>query len=194
MTIFAQSHLDLVRREARLSASRLVRQLRLPWHEHDDVQHDLMADVFARLKHFDPTRGSAGGFVMTVMEHRASLLAWRIRREQKFRAPLSLDDPTPRGRYAVGDLVPESYGYLAFMGQPTDRYGEVERRLDVSRCVGTLDLPDRIFCMELLERSPGEQSEDGRGSRATLYRQLADIRLQLTARGLSRTSLGEGTR
>ncbi|MGA8925442.1 MAG: hypothetical protein WB462_04410, partial [Solirubrobacterales bacterium] len=38
----------------------------------------------------------------------------------------------------LGDTIPESSGYAAMMGQPTDRFAAVKRRQDLDRVLGTL--------------------------------------------------------
>lgn len=179
------SDLSLIHRQAGLCALRLVRKLRLPWHEHEDVRQDLLVDLFSRLKHFDPTRGALGAFVGAVLSNGASMLMARIRRERRHYAGMSLDDPLPSGDGTIGDIIPEAAGYLASVGQPVDRQVIIDRTLDVGRALGALSQPDLIFCKHLLNQTPAELSQAGLGSRAGLYRQLADIRLELTARGLA---------
>ena len=59
--------------EADAAARSLVRRMRLPRHDLEDIRQDLITDAFARLAAFDPARGSIGAFVATVMAHRFGL-------------------------------------------------------------------------------------------------------------------------
>jgi RNA polymerase sigma-70 factor (ECF subfamily) len=182
----SDSDLLLLLREADVAAGRLVRRLRLPVHEREDLRQDLLVDLIARLKSFDPTRGSLGAFAGTVIARHAARLAARIRRDRSLFAPMSLDDPlSGTDGDTLGDTIPGSGGYAAMMGQSTDGFAAVERRLDLDRALGTLRGSDIAFCARLIHRTPTQLSRDGLGSRATVYRQVQEIRLQLMAGGLS---------
>ena len=74
--------LGLLRRQASIGAARLVRQFRLSPHEREDLQQDFLVDLIARLKSFDPARGSLGAFASTVVAHQAGRMAARICRER----------------------------------------------------------------------------------------------------------------
>lgn len=178
--------LDHLRREADRAAARLVRQFRLPPSDRDDFRQDLLVDLIARLKGFDPARGSLGAFAGTVVAHRAAHLASGIVRDRAVFAPVSLDDPLPDADgTTVGDTVAEDGGYLAVMGQPTDGFAAVEHRLDLDRALGGLRPSDLTLCTALTHRTPTELSQDGRGARASLYRQVREIRLRLMTAGLA---------
>jgi DNA-directed RNA polymerase specialized sigma24 family protein len=177
--------LALLRRAADIAAARLVRQLGLPSHVRDDLRQDLLVDLIERLKSFDPNRGSLGAFVGLIVAHRAARLAGRICRDRNMYAPVSLDDPLPSTDGAtVGDTIAESGGYSALMGQPTDRFASADRRLDLDRALGTLRRSDLAICANLLDRTPTELSQEGLGSRASIYRQMHEIRLQLLICGV----------
>lgn len=185
-TPISKSDLQLLHRRASIAAARLVRQLRLPQHERDDLRQDLLVDLFGRLKSFDPTRGSLGGFAGTVVAHQAVRLKARIHRHRRMYMPVSLDDPLPdTDGISVGDTIAENDGYLAMMGQPTDSFVSAERRLDLDQALGTLPRSDLALCARLINHTPTELSRGGMGSRATLYRQVREIRLRLLAGGLS---------
>ena len=171
--------------EARIASASLVAQLRLPRHERDDLRQDLLADLIARQSSFDPSRGTWGAFVGTVVAHRATRLAKRIQRERKVFAPVSLDDPRPGTEGGtVAEALAERDGYAAWLGHPTDAVAAVERRLDLDRALGNLGRSDRALCAALAWNTPEELSRAGHGARSTLYRRLAEIRLRLMAAGL----------
>ena len=178
--------LKLLCREADREAGRLVRRLRLPIHEREDLRQDLLLDLIARLRSFDPSRGSLRAFVGTVVSHRAARLAGRIRRERLLFAPVSLDEPSPESEGStLADSVPEADGYPALLGQPCDGFAPVERRIALDRALGCLRPTDLSLCADLVEHSPGELGQAGGPSRASLYRHIGEIRMRLTAAGLS---------
>jgi RNA polymerase sigma-70 factor (ECF subfamily) len=182
----SDSDLLLLLREADVAAARLVRRLHLPPDEREDLRQDLLTDLIARLPAFDLARGTLGAFAGTVVAHRAARLAARIRRDRAVFAQVSLDDPVAGAEdITLGETIPESSGYPAMMGQPTDRFAHVERHLDLDRALGILRRSDRGLCARLIHRTPTELSQSGRGSRATLYRQVREIRLRLMTAGLA---------
>jgi DNA-directed RNA polymerase specialized sigma24 family protein len=173
-------------READFLALRLVRRFGLPHHQHEDLRQDLLVDLIARLEAFDPTRGTLRTFAGTVIAHHAGRLANRIRRERTAFTPVSLDDPLPDSDgLTLGDTIAESGGYLALHGQPTDRLAVAERRLDLERALPCLASAGLRLCAQLLHRSPTALSRHGGGPRASLYRRLRDLRLQLLAAGIA---------
>lgn len=177
--------LELLCRESDRAARWLIGRFRRPHHDHDDVRQDLLVDLFSRLKSFDPSRGSPAAFAGTVLAHRRARLANRLRREGARQAPVSLDAPRPgAGGVSWGDTLAEDAGYLAVMGQPTDRFAAVERRLDLDRALGLLPRSDLLLCADLSHRTPTELCREGRTSRASLYRRVAGIRHALLAAGL----------
>jgi DNA-directed RNA polymerase specialized sigma24 family protein len=182
----SDTDLALLFHEADVAAARLVRRLRLPTHEREDIRQDLLVDLISRINGFDPTRGSLGAFAGTVIAHRATRLTHRLQRERAVFAPVSLDDPLAGTEDAtLGDTIADSSGYSAMVGQPIDRVAAVEHRLDLDRALGTLRRSDLALCARLVHRTPTELSQDGLGSRASLYRQVHEIRLRLMTGGLS---------
>jgi RNA polymerase sigma-70 factor (ECF subfamily) len=183
--VLSDTDVVLLHREADVAAARLVRRLRLPLHEREDIRQDLLVDLIARLPAFDPARGSLGAFAGKVVARRAARLAARIRRDRELFAAVSLDTPLAGTEdTTLGDSILESSGYAALMGQATDRFAAVERRLDLDRALGTLCDADLALCSRLIHRTPAELSRNGLGSRATLYRQVRNIRLRLMMGGV----------
>jgi DNA-directed RNA polymerase specialized sigma24 family protein len=184
--LLSRSDLQILLHETDVAAARLVRRLGLPANEREDLRQDLLIDLIARLPAFDPACGSLGAFAGTVVAHQAARLAARIRRDRSLFSPLSLDDLlSGTDGDTLGDTIPESNGYAAMMGQSTDGFAAVERRLDLDRALGALRRSDLALCAELIHRTPTELSQDGFGSRATLYRQVHEIRLRLMTGGVA---------
>lgn len=176
--------------EAHSAARRLVRQLRLPRAELDDIRQDLLVDVLARLPEFDPERGSLGAFAGIVMRNRATRIANKVKRERLIRGtnPVSLDDPLPDHDGATrGDLVAEDEGLAACFGQPVDAFAEVEQRLDVERGLAALNPDDGALCAALSHSPKDRLPENGHGGRSTVFRRVKEIRLALLAHGVAAT-------
>jgi len=175
----------LLQREAAIAAARLVRRFRLPAHARDDLRQDILIDLLERLRSFDPARGALGAFVAKVVEHRASRLARRIARDLYF-VPVSIDDSRRSSGDPVRwvDTLAESDGYAALVGQPVDSFGELHRRIDLERGIACLRPRDVALLSDLGERTPTQIAEHG-SARATVYRQLHEIRMRLTAVGVS---------
>jgi RNA polymerase sigma factor (sigma-70 family) len=174
-------------REATMAARGLVRRLGLPGHEHEDLRQELLVDLIARLKWFDPARGTLSAFASVIIRHRAGRLGKRINRERAIFPPMSLrassaDDPNVA--VAFESLV-EGDGYNSWLAHPHDRFATIDRRLDLGRALGKLPPRDLSLCVKLAEQTPAELSRSGKFSRATLYRRLRNIRMRLLAEGIS---------
>lgn len=183
----SRSDLQLLLLEADAEARRVMRRLRLPRAELDNIRQDLLVDLIARLPAFDPERGSLGAFAGLVLRNQATRIAAKIKREREaFGAvPVSLDEEQPgRDGGTRGELTAEEDGLSAWLGQPVDAFAEVEQRLDVERGLGTLDPRDGALCAALAHTTVESLAAQGRGSRSGLYRRLKEIRLALMAHGL----------
>ena len=184
----SKDDLRFVLHKADVTARSVRLRLRLSRGDLEDTRQDLLVDFLARLPAFDSTRGSIGAFASLVMANRATRIARMVRHHLRLYGvvPISLDDLLPDGDgTTVGETIAESSGYLAMMGQPTDRFANVDRRLDLDRALRTLRRSERKLCGRLVGSTPNELSHGGHGSRASIYRQLREIRLQLMISGLS---------
>jgi hypothetical protein len=176
--------LDSLHRLAGGVAGRLRRRLRLPRHEQEDLRQDLLADLLARLPGFDPARGGLPAFAAACFRHRAARLAVRHRRDAAARARLSLDDRLPHGEgLTLADTLAEDAGIGAWLGQPTDRFGALERRLDLERAAGALQVEDMALCAALARGEADAHAEAGL-SRTTAFRRVREMRLRLLAAGV----------
>ena len=90
----SRDDLQILLHEADIAARRLVRQLRLPRADLDDVRQDLLVDLIARLSTYDADRGSLGAFAGTVLTNRAARIANKVKRERSMygATPISLDE------------------------------------------------------------------------------------------------------
>ncbi|MBI2717212.1 MAG: hypothetical protein HYX36_00390 [Rhizobiales bacterium] len=174
--------------EAELVARRLIRTLALSQADLDDVRQDLLADLIARLPAFDAERGSLGAFANVVLTNRAHRLAERVRRERGLSGvgTLSLDEVVGAAEGLTrGDLTPEADGFAAVLGQPVNAAAVTEQRIDAERGLGVLRPDDRSLCAALSHTTIDRLAKSGRGSRASLYRRVKEIRFAFTAHGLA---------
>jgi DNA-directed RNA polymerase specialized sigma24 family protein len=181
----SSTELATLRREAERGAARLVRRLGLTGRELDDLQQDLLVDLFSRLKDFDPMRGRLSAFAAVVVRHRAALIAARMRRHRTMFAWVSIDDPIGgRDNQPLVTTLADEDGYLAMMGNCTNPIAELENRLSVNRALETLSPEQLRLCADLEGGAIQHTGTATGASRATVYRQRRDLRLCLLAAGL----------
>jgi RNA polymerase sigma-70 factor (ECF subfamily) len=176
----SRDNLQILLHEADIAARRLVRQLRLPRADLDDVRQDLLVDLIARLPAYGADRGTLGAFA-------GAIIANKVKRERQMygAAPISLDEAIPDSDGLTrGDLVAEADGLSALFGQPVDAFATAEERLDVERGLGSLEPVDGALCAALSRTTVDRLAASGHGARSSLYRRVKDIRLALTAIGV----------
>ena len=168
--------------EADRAAARIVRRFSLPAADCDDLRQDLLVELLVRLHRFDPGRGTLGAFVGIIIQHHAARIAARLRRNRARFATISADEPIGGGDgLTLLDTCAEDDGYLAWMGSTTSSITVLEDRLSMNRALNTLSPTHIRLCAELVTGSAG--GEEG-PSRATTYRHLHEVRLQLLAAGI----------
>jgi DNA-directed RNA polymerase specialized sigma24 family protein len=168
-------------RMAKRMSHGLCRRLGLPSHDAEDFAQDLLTDFLARLPGFNRAQGELGAFALTCFRHHAALLAHRTHRHRALHHPASLDDPLPGGT-TVGAVLSEADSYGAWMGQQTDAFADVNRRLDLERVAGVLTEEDAPLCAALA-RGVADPARHAGLSRTTAFRRLREIRLRLCAAG-----------
>jgi RNA polymerase sigma-70 factor (ECF subfamily) len=180
----SSENLFVLIRETTTAARGLVRRLALPSHEHEDLRQELLLDLIARFKRFDPGRGTAGMFAGVIVRHRAKRLASRVNRRRAMFVPISLESWSrePNGanvRVGEGDCCTEA------LNQSHDGSAVLDQRLDLTRALSRLRPGELSLCIKLIDRTPTEISRTGEFSRAGLYRRLRNIRLRLLEEGVS---------
>jgi DNA-directed RNA polymerase specialized sigma24 family protein len=182
----SSSDVQVLLQEAHAAARRLVRCLHLPAHDCEDICQDLLVDLIARLKWFNPSRSSLGAFAGAVMRHRASKLAQRISRQRARFIRASGDGGFPgRASNEHRSDTHEDAGVAAVDPQCPDPISEIHRRLDLARALAALHPAELTICNALIDRTPTEMSRSGNGSRASLYRNVKEIRMQMLMSGVS---------
>jgi hypothetical protein len=178
--ILPKTVVDVLQRETNFAALSLIRRLQLPVHEREDLRQTLLEDVLVRVKAFDPARGSLGAFVGTIVRHQALRLGNRIRRNRANFKSVSLSDPAGTGGATIADTVTDE--------TTANTIACIERRLDLDRVLGALDMAYLKICVGLVNHTPSELSNAGSRSRASIYRDIKETRLRLLVGGLSATA------
>lgn len=178
----------ILRRESR----RTLRLARLPGHDREDVEQDMVLDLLGRLGAFDPERGSLEAFATVCFRHRGYRLAQQAQRDRQRLHLTGFDEVVADGSGAGGDetltlaeIIPEAAGLGAWWGQPTDAVAALERRLDLDRAASAIEPRDRPFCAALSAAAPSAAIAAAGTSRATAYRRIAEMRLRLLAAGIA---------
>jgi len=162
--------LQALDRDADRHALRIVRVCRIPQREREDLRQELLTELLRRLKHFDPDRGSLGGFASVCFSHHAARLIERILRGRTAMA-VSLDAPLPgAGSLTIADALANEDGYGALMGQASDAVATLERRLDLGRALASLPLEQLRHCVAIAEER-GDAPNGFTRSRSTVFRQ-----------------------
>jgi DNA-directed RNA polymerase specialized sigma24 family protein len=162
-----------------------MRRMDLSTHDRDDLRQELLADLLARLKYFDPGRGSLAAFAAVVVRHGVTRLVARMRRDRALFALVSLDEPISRSNGApLGDTFAEEDGYAGWMWPVSNPTAVLERQLSLHRALNTLPPEYLNLCADLLAGLTACKVTGSGPSRATWYRHLNDLRLCLMAAGL----------
>lgn len=183
----SRHHLACILDEADVAARRLHRRLCQPAADLDDLRQDLLTDLICRLPAFEASRGSIGAFAGIVLRNQASRIALRHHRDRCSRggALVSLDAPRgPGATDALGETLSQSDGLATWHGQTCDDLARSDLRHDLARVLGQLAPAARLFCAALGQCALRDLVARGVGSRSALYRRTAELRFDLTARGL----------
>ena len=173
------SDFQILSHEALVGARRLMRSLGVPQHDLEDIRHELLVDLIARLRWFSPDRGALGSFAGKIVKHRSTRIASRIKRERKvfvsLEAYVSEADIDCVSRASPALLYPT---VLAEYPQP------IEDRLDLRRALGGLARTELELCTALIEATPTEIGRNSGCSRAGVYRAIRRIRAHMMSNGI----------
>ncbi|MAE45215.1 MAG: hypothetical protein CMF63_09660 [Magnetovibrio sp.] len=185
MTI--QDHLQTLLASATFHANRLVHRLNLPSTERDDIRQDLLVEMIARLRRFDPGKASISTFIDLVARNGASAIARRYRREQRllgmFTASID-DDRSGSDGLSLIETLSEEDGLAAILGGADDAFALADLAIDTARAERSLSGPLRDLCALLKTEAPSAAWRKAGLSRATFYRRLRELRLHFRAEGL----------
>ena len=147
------------------------------------MRQDLLLDLLSRLYSYDPSRSPIRPFVMMCFEHHSARIIRNGLRENAAKHPVELDASlVAGGTVRVIDTLDEIEGYGAWIGQPTDRILELERRLDLDRALSEIAADVVPLCAAVLRH--GVARGDARASRSTFHRRKHDLRCRLLAAGV----------
>ncbi|WP_374589119.1 sigma factor [Novosphingobium sp.] len=171
--------LATLQREAKSGARRLVRRLCLCSDAQADICQELLVDLLARLRHFDPDRGTLGAFAGRIVANQSCCIAKRIIRERQL-VPCTLEEAG-----IAANRIPEDRGMWAHLAPPIDPITAVQLRLDIARCGTRLTGADADLCSGLVEHGVSELVRQGLGSRSSIYRRIAELRALFAASGMA---------
>jgi DNA-directed RNA polymerase specialized sigma24 family protein len=183
----SREDLRILLREADAGARRMQRRYHLSREDGEDVRQDLLADFLSRIEGFDTTRGSLGAFAGRVMANRSTRLAKHFIRHRKIfgAVPVCPDSLNPNaGDASRPGHVGEILGPTAYQERWTDPMAQVERSVDLARCLCLLDEAGQRLASGLAGETAHQLAKRGENSRSDLYRQARRIRLALVALGL----------
>jgi DNA-directed RNA polymerase specialized sigma24 family protein len=184
--------LHLLRPILRRESRRTIRLVRLPGHDREDVEQEMVLDLLARLGAFDPKRGSLEAFATVCFRHRGYCLVQQAQRDRRRQHLTGFDEVVGGDGGACGDetltlaeMLPEAAGLGAWCGQPSDAVADLQRRLDLDRAASVIAPRDRPLCVALSADAPSAAIAAAGTSRATAYRRIAEMRLRLLAAGIT---------
>lgn len=172
-------------RQAEGASRRHGRRLGLPEEDREDLRQDLLVDLLARLPAFDPARGTIGAFAETVFAHRAHRFVRALAERRRLFGAASLDEPLPEAPCLTrGDLIAETDGHLAMMGQPCARPDAAVRGAEFEHILASLSPEAADLAHALIEIGPTAASRRFRTPRSTFYRRIDRLRLDLLVAGI----------
>ncbi len=163
-------HLKEITTLAGWFAAQLVRKLKLPEVDRQDITQELLVEFLTRWPKFRPDKGSVPGFARTIFKNRSSELARKmfIERGLFLSIPISLE--ADRGLVQEAELAERSY------------LPDYNRRLMSERCFDRLRAIDLAILNAIA--SADVTAATRVQSRATLFRRKAELRRRLTMLGL----------
>jgi DNA-directed RNA polymerase specialized sigma24 family protein len=178
---------DEIFREAARQAKRLAHRLRLQPADLDDVFQDIVSDAWRRLRAYRSCRGDLDAFLAVITLHQARKVEarfrqrWRVK-EVSLDAPIGSDDagtdPT------LADNLSEDEGLPAALGNFVDGHARIEKILDLSRAIASLQSDMRQLCGCLAHEAPGTARRICGLSNTGMYRRIEELRLHFRTFGL----------
>lgn len=163
-------------RHIRNTAGRLASAGSVPGMDREDIEQDLILDLWQRRRAFDPSRASFRTFADRIVAHRIATLTCATARTQAERTIAWLDAPTG------DDGGPGLADVLADTTAPTDI--DLGLAFDVRRFVATLTQALRRCCAILAEPNVAEAARVVGLHRSVVYEGVTRLRVLATAAGL----------
>ena len=164
--------------KVRFQARQLTRSRAFRQSDIEDIEQDLMLDLFRRLQAFDPSRASKNTFIARVVENRAASLIKATMAEKRGRLFEHEDlhavvSNEAEGRLERGDTIPAENGLWATGTRGWDE--AIELRRDLARLIRRL--PPRLtsLCCWLATASVTEISRETGTPTSTIYDAIAKL-------------------
>ena len=168
---------------AKYAARHLCRKQTEPWLDAEDVGQDLAVDLLARLKSYDPTRGSLMTYASLCFRHRASRLRKRARQHMQ-RRTISLSAPLSNtSTITVADTLADTGDYKQKTGASNGLLARADDLFDLDRALSSLSKDALLLCALLVANERDPVGASGL-PRTTFYRRLAELRCHLLAAGI----------
>jgi len=151
----------LARRVAQVHSAKWVRVLRAAGHDRDDLEAVCIAEVWAKLHRFNPTKSSLPTFVERIVTSKAFSFLRRCKARKRTRTDAD----------ATG-----------ISGMPIDV--AIARRVDLRRALASLNNADQKVARMLVHWNPSEIAKLFGISRASVYRCIERIREAFRRAGL----------
>ena len=169
---------------AKCAARHFCRKQADPWLDPEDVRQDFLVDLLARLKSYDPARGSLTTYASLCFRHRATRLGERTRQHVQRRTislatPLS-DNPT----MTVADTLADTDDYDGKTGARNGLLARADDLLDLDRALSSLSDQALSLCALLVVNERDPVAASGL-PRTTFYRRVTELRCHLLAAGIT---------
>ena len=170
-------------------AKKLVGQVGFTASDREDLEQEMMTDLFQRLPRFDPKRAGRNTFIARVVEHKIATLieARKAGMRDYRRCTWSLNDPLEdEDGYCLERLETiDQEDYLRRTGSLLRPAAEREDlALDVHRVLEKLEPELREFAQRLETKTVTEISRDTGIPRGTIYESIKELRAALEKSGL----------
>lgn len=173
-----------VLKHIRATARRLAHQHAVPGMDAQDLEQDLVLDLWCRMEAFDPARASVRTFAHRVIAHRVASLTCPTARRRAERAMLSLDAPPASEHDSAGeegatlaDTIPADPE-----GSPPDEAFGIQH--DVTRFLAALSPALRRCCDILSADNVAAAAAMAGLHRSSVYESVARLRQHAVAQGL----------
>jgi DNA-directed RNA polymerase specialized sigma24 family protein len=168
-----------VLKHIRTTARRLTGDKAIPGMDAQDIEQDLVLDLWRRRAAFDPSRATFRTFADRVVAHRVATLTGPTVRLAAERATLSLDLPAANddGDATLADILSDP-------DEPADLDEQHGLRLDVRRFVAGLTPALKRCCAILLAPNVTEAAAAAGLHRSSVYESAQRLRRLAAAAGL----------
>lgn len=167
-------------RNIRATARRLARQRAVPGMDAEDLEQDLVLDLWRRQDAFNPERASFRTFAARVVANRVANLTAGTARLRAERRTVSLHDPIEAEHPAGGaELLLEVIADDGLCGEDG-----MAIQLDVRRFLITLSPALQRCCVALLLTTGSDAAAEAGVHRSTMHENLARLRGMATQAGL----------